>query len=295
MPFLTVLLTYLLSRFTPACSLVQRDSWFNSAVDHWGERQPGVPFTFFLVIGGTLLAMALLLWRMNFWFEWLTGTLLVLYSLGRRDVREHHAGLLRQLRDGRAETVWLTLEAEGSLDRQAGTDALWLALRRHSGYEYLNGLFAVFFWFCVAGPAGPLAALLLRLLHLYQQHARVRDGRLPAFNSWTTAMEWLPARYMALCFCLAGNFTTGFHAWRQLVLDTRLGTADFLARCIDAALVIETSAPDAETGPAQATGYHGEETGVTRALVRGHALLELLARTELIGLVGLSVAVLLLA
>jgi AmpE protein len=158
---------------------------------------------------------------------------------------------------------------------------LWLAWRRHAGCWYLDRLFAVFFWFFLLGPAG---AVFYRLTSLYNRHPSLPAGNLPSYQQWQWALEWLPVRYMGLCCCLAGNFTTGFHVWRQWLLDTRVSSADFLAQCLDASLVQESST---ETPPEV-------DESLRLTLMRSQALDGLLVRTEIIGLAGLALVILVL-
>jgi AmpE protein len=284
MLFLSVLLAYVLSRYTAVCAWLHHDGWLNSAIDALALRKPAtfLPFAG-TVIAGTLL-VAVGLWYLPFWLGFLGGIVVLLFSLGRGDWRSNTAQTLMQLRDGNAEAVWLTLESEQMLDASTQPDTLWRALRKQAAYRYLLDLFAVFFWFVLLGPA---AAVFFRLLVVYNRHAHVRDGRLPSCQQWQTVLEWLPARYMALCFCLSGNFIPSFNLWRQLALDTHLGSADFLARCMDAALILD------ESITAEAAGVDVPEP-VAVALRRGQSLQDLLVHTEMIGLVGLALTVLVL-
>lgn len=274
MPFLSVLLSYLLSRYTAACQLLQRDAWFTGLLRALAALPAPLPF--WLAVPGVALLVHIVWSRAAFWPAFLLGLLILLYSLGRGAWRRELPQVVQDWRDGKGEALWLSLQQDGFVDGGGRTERLlWQGLCRRAAWRYLDDLFAVFFWFMLGGPA---AALLFRLVFLYRGQ--------PAVPAWRLLLEWLPARYMGLCICLAGNFAGGFAVWRSLALDTHQSTLAFLGRCLDAALVVEPEYAD-----------ECEEAAAAKAdlAVRLLALQDLLARTEIIGLVGLATAVLLVA
>ena len=283
MPFLSIVLTYLLARYTAIGKWLHHDGWLQLLINKLADAWPQKVFTFFAVpVAGSLLVL-LALWLLPFWLGFFLGVALLLFSVGRGDWHSGLASLTEQLRSGNAEAVWLTLEQEGMVSDGSGEpgQGLWLAWRRHAGCWYLNRLFAVFFWFFLLGPAG---AVFYRLTSLYNSHQQVLAGNLPSYRQWQFVLEWLPVRYMALCCCLAGNFTTGFHVWRQLLLDTQLPSGDVLAQCLEASLLQDNTT---ETLPSV-------DESLRLTLMRSAALDELLVRTEIIGLAGLALVILVL-
>lgn len=284
MSFLIVLIAYLLSRYTDLARWLQRDRWFNQGIEHLAARYLASALPFFLLVVGVSLLTGALIRILPFGTGFLASVAVLLYSLGRHQWRDYITRTTEDLRTGRAETVWLSLESEGYINT-GSTDALWMAIRKHAAYNSLSDLFTVFFWFCFAGSAG---AVFSCLLHLYNAHNTVRNSRIPAFTQWQYALEWLPARYMALCFCLAGNFNSCFSVWRQLAIDTQLDTREFLCRCLDAALIVEDT-------PASDIARSEEQEMVAQSLHYGNSLQDLLKRTEMIGLVGLALTVLLVS
>ncbi len=284
MSFISVLLAYCLSRFTGMCKVLHGDGWFAALVKMAAGARPAGSRAFLLVPVGLSLLLAVVWWQLAFWPAFFAGLLLLLFSVGRGDWRADLAALPGRIADGKAESVWLALQEDGSADTSVadGDDSFWTAICRHVAAVYLDRLFAVFLWFFLLGPAG---AVFYRLVSLYNTLPAVRAGQLQAQRGWLDALAWLPARYMGLCACLAGNFATAFHVWRGLLLDTRLAPDRYLARCLEAALVSENGAAVdcAETDPA-----------LQLTLQRHPALQDLLVRTEIIGLVGLALAILLL-
>jgi membrane protein required for beta-lactamase induction len=107
-------------------------------------------------------------------------------------------------------------------------------------------------------------------------------------------MEWLPSRYMGLCFCLSGNFATCIRVWRQLAIDTHTSNKDFLARCIDAALILDETSSTENPSNDDASNHNALTVITPRTRQLGLALQDLLAHTEVIGLVGLAITVLVL-
>lgn len=281
MPFLSIVFTYLLARYTALGKWLHHDGWLMDVINRLAMIWPRRGFTFLAVPVACSLLVLVLLWQLPFWSAFFLGVLLLLFSVGRGDWHSGLADLAEQLRSGNAEAVWLSLEQEGLVSDGNGEpgQGLWLAWCRHAGCWYLNRLFGVFFWFFLLGPAG---SVFYRLCSLYNRHPQVLAGQLPSYSQLQWILEWLPARYMALCCCLAGNFTTGFHVWRELVLDTHLPSADVLARCLDACLVQENTG---ETLPEL-------DESVRLTVMRSSALDELLVRTEIIGLAGLALVIL---
>jgi len=283
MPFLSIVFTYLLARYTAVGKWLHHDGWLVAAINKCAVAWPQQKLTFFAVpVAGSLLVL-LALWLLPFWVGFFLGVALLLFSVGRGDWHSGLEDLAEQLRSGNAEAVWLALEQEGVVSGGDGEpgQGLWLAWRRHAGCWYLNRLFAVFFWFFLLGPAG---AVFYRLTSFYNCHPQVIAGNLPSYKQWQWLLEWLPVRYMALCCCLAGNFTTGFDVWRQLLLDTHLPSADVLAQCLDASLVQDSTS---ETLPSV-------DESLRLTLMRSAGLDELLVRTEIIGLAGLALIILVL-
>lgn len=279
MAFLSVIFAYLLSRHTSASKWLQHDGGLHLALQWLADIKPGTSTAFFIAVAGSGLFTAWLFLHLPFWLHFFLAIAVLLFSTGRNNWRSYTTECLAQLRDGNAETVWLSLESQGMLEPAAGADALWYAIRKQAAYLYLTEWFAIFFWFSLLGPAG---SLFFRLLALYNEQAVTSNGKLPTLAKWQSALEWLPTRYMGLCFCLSGNFATCFHTWRQLVVDTHTSNQDFLARCADTALIVEAPA-SSSTNPV-----------TDRVLQLAPSLQDLLAHTEIIGLVGLALAVLVL-
>lgn len=282
MPFLSIVFTYLLARYTAIGKWLHGDRWLNALIDRLAGRWPQTAWVFLLVPGAGSLLVLVALWKLPFWIAFFLGVGFLLFSVGRGGWHSALAARAEQLQNGNAEAVWLSLEQDGVLSDDNGEtgQGLWLAWCRYAGCWYLNRLFAVFFWFFFFGPAG---AVFYRLCSIYNNHSLVATGSLPSYQKWQWLLEWLPVRYMALCGCLAGNFTPGFQVLQRLLLDTRLSSADVLAQCLEASLVQENMA----LVPADV------DDSLRLTLMRSPQLDALLVRTETIGLAGLALVILL--
>lgn len=77
--------------------------------------------------------------------------------------------------------------------------------------EVNHQLFAVVFWYIIAGPIG---ALTYRLLNLSQAITPVSIQA----QQITNLLEWVPARLTVLLYLLVGNFQKGFATFTQYML-----------------------------------------------------------------------------
>lgn len=280
MSFISIVLAYCLSRFTKLAAWVQNDSLFEKSFQLANRLLPAR-----FVLAGLLIvgcgALAVLLWWLPVLLALLLGVLVFLYSLGRGDWRS-------QLNEAEQQVFTAADEDERSL---------WQRWVTHAVSKCFDDLFAVFFWFFLFGPVGAMA---YRITMLYSEQVTADAQAAPTAETDSSAVDtigqalpncagavhalmWLPARYMGLCLSLAGNFTSGFAVWRTLLLDTFLKPADYLRRCAEASLLVEENDSDPQ---------HQQQPHPLFAMYADN-LRNLLARTELIGLVGIAVLVLL--
>ena len=278
MSFLTVLFAYLLSRYTHGAGTLQYDVLFHRLLAWLAHRFPNTPLTFVLSVPVVSVLGGAIIWVLPYGLAFLASLAVVFCSIGRHHCRPSLQETVQALHDNKEERVWLQLQDTGLLTPD---EPLWNGICRQTVYEYLNGLFAALFWFCLLGPTG---ILFYRLLDLYNQRATPLS--LPDRRFWQDALDWLPARFMGLCFCLAGDFARGINLWRALFFDTRLAPAVFLHRCADAASVSDNATVTPITDVSDQTEIQG-------VYERSSALQALLERTEIIGIVGLALVVLL--
>lgn len=281
MSFLSVLFAYLLSRHTHLTEVLQHDTLFNGLLARLSQRFPNQSITFWLAVPATSLLAGALVWYLPYWLAFLATLTIVVYGIGRHHCQRYLHNTLHDLHDHNAEALWLRLQDAGMATRD---EPLWHGVCRQAVYNHLNDLFAALFWFCLLGPTG---ILFYRFLAIYNQRAAALA--LPSRRPWQEALDWLPARYMGLCFCLAGDFANGVRVWRELFFDTQLASQVFLQRCADAAAIADTP----NTTDIQDAAEIQNATEIQNTIVRGQTLQALLNRTEIIGIVGLALVVLL--
>jgi AmpE protein len=89
----------------------------------------------------------------------------------------------------------------------------------------VNGqLFAVIFWFVIAGP---LAAFAYRLISLFKAQEHTSHTAVVVTN----LLEWLPAKLTALLYLLVGNFQAGFHHFTRLFFTPPHNNDTMLSVC----------------------------------------------------------------
>lgn len=92
-------------------------------------------------------------------------------------------------------------------------------------FALVNGqLFAVLFWYILAGP---IAALTYRLISLCININSVNEQAIQI----TDILNWIPARITALLFLLVGNFQRGFSTFIQYFLSNPNANDQMLREC----------------------------------------------------------------
>lgn len=85
-------------------------------------------------------------------------------------------------------------------------------------------LFAVVFWYIIAGPIGAVAYRLVALCR------SINEVSVHA-NELTDILEWIPARLTVLLFLLVGNFQRGFAAFTSFIIAKPDYNNEMLRKC----------------------------------------------------------------
>jgi AmpE protein len=257
--FISLVVVLLLVQWWGSGKPLHRDNWFFSGwhlLARGGSRWqasvwPCVLAVAIPVAAVLVVAMTVTLVLSESWLIFLSVPVL-LYSLGRGDF----AGALHEYTDaahaGDLVKAISVLDAQ-NLDpdlRGARNNDNWIALNREAlrvfAYRGLERMFAVVFWFMVAGAPGALAYRLWVLLwaHLLE----VNDARAATMTRALTIIEWPAARLLGVSWALMGHFDFCMARWRHLWLSLSTLTPVFLVSVLRGAMG-ESGVCDTTAGP----------------------------------------------
>lgn len=177
-------------------------------------------------------------------FELLLMVVVLLYSLGRGDLTRAIAEYQSRWRRGDFEGAFQTLkrepvvEPDESMIHEPAQMHGWV--RRRIYYRSFERLFAVLFWFTLAGAGG---ALLYRLSILDEREEFGSDSAVGEESEEETFpfvfwLEWIPARLLGLSFALTGHFDACMEAWKRGASESGVDSALLLEGCGNSALQI---------------------------------------------------------
>lgn len=262
MPFIAVVITYLVLRWKGGADWLHQDDWFY----RWGNylrRMPALADSpvavLVLTLAGPVLALLVVLALLDniWWLQLVVAVLVLLYTVGRGRFRRAVA----RYRKAREETDWLTALAAyqatvapqdlaEDLPAQEDWEGLDVRMNRAIAYRGFERTFAVLFWFVLLGPAG---ALLYRLTTLYQAG---EDNELPAQDEagrFLWYLEWPAARLLGLSFALTGNFASCAHSLRNHFWTGEEATGESLEHFVQGALHLGEEPPIPEEARVEAS------------------------------------------
>lgn len=235
---------------------MHRDGWFArwrgviKRRDFFSAKpglQFGVTILVPVLIAATVLVIAEAL--MGGFGVLLVSVPLLLYSFGRGNFNESVSSYLRAWYQGDLEGAFLVAEPLlKGVDATEVTDAntLHKLVFRAAAYRAFERLFAVLFWFLVAGVPG---ALLYRLSQLYihgeepeeqsSQEAGIGGIESPDVQlarQWLWLVEWLPVRVLGFTLAIVGNFAGCYRAWREHLTCKESRSAEVLGYYLEGAL-----------------------------------------------------------
>lgn len=189
---------------------------------------PAVLIVVLLLVQGALLGSVTLVLHV--------GLLLLMFE--QQSLRSVSTAYLDRWRAGNFHAAFLLLQERWPalpLDNATERQAVHEHFCRYLISTAVERLFAVVFWYLVLGPA---AALLYHLTVLYRLHcAGERDSQAGRFvQRLADILEWVPARLLALSFCLTGDFVAAFSRLRELWRDADRSAVDLVLACALAAV-----------------------------------------------------------
>src|SRR3989344_5350652 len=179
-----------------------------------GWRSHGVTAWVIAVVPLTLLATALS-WAP--YVGWIVEILALYCALGMRSLGEHVTPVAKALRSGdleeaRQRVSYLVSRKTSDLDETAVARAATESVLENGS----DAVFAALFWFAVAGAPG---VVLYRLSNTLDAMWGYRNERFERFG-WAAAkiddaLNYLPARLVALTYALLGRNRPALYCWRR--------------------------------------------------------------------------------
>jgi len=247
MTFLIILIAVLLVHQGKWIGAFQRDGWFYGLLQRFvalAGHNVWLPFAGAVLLPVILLTVIEAWMQSSRWFIFAISALVLFYAMGRGSWREECDSWVSFFSEPDPLVLKQKLASSADPTRQDMADEtveqIWLVARSTVLTHQLTSFYAVAFWFFLLGAP---AALLYRLLQLYQEKQQAPASGLADMSRLLWLLEWLPVRLMGLLFCLVGNFATTFWVLKQTLQDAVSASADVLTRCADAALFLD-SQPD---------------------------------------------------
>jgi len=226
---------------------VQRDDWFMRGRGRLTSMLSGpvgraialfIPALLIMMLQGSLsgagyglIELALLI-------------LVLLYSFGRGDLTRIIAEYLARWRRGDFAGAYEILKQEPVVSPDEGMIAdppqLHAWFRRRVYYRSFERLFAVLFWFVVAGAAGALLYRLAMIDEALEAGTESMAGDISEQETFPILywLEWIPARLLSLSFAITGHYDSCVQAWKRGVSSSGTESAPLLEGCGNAALQI---------------------------------------------------------
>ena len=247
MNFLVLLLVGMVLLWSPWHTGFPRD-----LLRDWVQRTARVGKGWSTLMAGLalLLPLGLLLWLVQGVaygvFTLLLHVALLLCCVGRHDpLRSMSADFLSAWERG--DQAAAALVAEQQLGVTGDQDEGLLAqVRSRMVALSLQDYFVPAFWYLLLGPLGALGYRLLELLRQQWGHSASHPAGILVH-----ALEWIPARLLALSFALVGQFDSTLRTLRSMAAEWEVSAGELVTHCARAALLEEPVGPG--TGVLKAT------------------------------------------
>lgn len=236
MKFLVIILTLALERFGDARTWLHRDAWFHTYVDAIRTRMPAssshwLTAAMVILVPAALVMGLLSLLKGQFYGvpELVLSVIVLFYALGRVKLEYQLDDYLAHWRAGDFQSAYhhaCEFLTEPDVSESSAPEELHASVRKAYLHHALTGIFAVLFWYFLIGPS---AAVLWMLCEQYV--LCVKDDRdTLGIAKLQHALEWLPARILALTLTLVGNSLQPMRAVAGDFLRWNSEIDDFLAR-----------------------------------------------------------------
>lgn len=259
MIFLSLVAVLAIVYWLGSASFLQYDGWFKWLINRLQKipglsAAPALPLIVALLIPVGLLVLAFLLVYQFAGKQWLFFLYVpvLLYSLGRGNIltdSQEYIALATRGDTVAAAQLLDRLRANGAASDVDDWHGLHTEALKIFAYRGFERMFAVLFWFFIAGPFG---ALLYRLSVLYRDFSAAGSDAQAVANQWLWLLELPSVRLMGITWALVGNFETC--PLRKNLLDIQSSSDYVLNECLRGALGAPTDcsvAAMAQMEPAQ--------------------------------------------
>jgi AmpE protein len=182
-----------------------------------------------MLLSGTLLQIP----------YFLLAVVVLLFSLGPRDLSTEVDEYCGAVRDGREEDIQRIVHELRECDVAQDKEAQVAAVRRAIFIQANNRIFGVVFWFILLGPTGAWLFRVVDLLRHRLAYEYSRDDQtvqlavfIRVVRTLHGALAWPSAHLLILGYAMAGSFEGGLTAWRnyanQRAQDFFVATNDLL-------------------------------------------------------------------
>lgn len=259
MIFLSLVAVLAIVYWLGSASIFQYDGWFKWLTNRL-QKIPGLsaapvlPLLMALLIPLAVLIVVFLLVHEIAGKQWLFFLYVpvLLYSLGRGNILSDAQEYIALATRGDSVAAAQLLDRLRAADVAANAND-WRGLHTEAlrvfAYRGFERMFAVLFWFFIAGPFG---ALVYRLSVLYRDFSESGSEAAAISGKWLWLLELPAVRLMGVTWALVGNFETC--PLRKNLLDMHSASDYVLNECLRGALGATTdssTAAMAQMAPAE--------------------------------------------
>ena len=247
MTFIVILIALLIERFFD-WSHLRRWGWYSlyqQKIAHRFSHQSS-----YLILVLTILPILIIVSIVNFAAnDWLYGLIKLLfqlfifiYCLGPQNLWADTFSCINALTQGDSLAAEEKLKMMFGITEINSPIALPRQLVNHLFIEANRRIFAIVFWYVVAGPLG---VVLYRTITLSATNFSKEDSPLVSQSARfiETLLDWIPVRILIFIFALGGHFVQVVTCWRKANLLSLTMNETLLTECGSAALGDDANKP----------------------------------------------------
>lgn len=170
------------------------------------------------------------------WASWLFDLVILVYCLGNTHLRVQIRECYEQIELGNVENARALLLEHFDVNETG--EIIPYILMKAFYRASLQRVFSILFWFVVLGPVGAVLYRLVQKLSVSMCEESLEKVARFA-RRLTFVLDWIPARLLALSFCLAGHFMDVFTEWRNTFKTGKRDTYQVLYNCGHIAIRVE--------------------------------------------------------